>query len=41
MTQNPNNQQPLQEEMATQTSGADSKAAEENQVHSDNASASN
>lgn len=37
MTQNPNNQPPLQEEMTTQTSGADSKAAEENRVHSDNA----
>lgn len=37
MTQNYNNQQSLQEEMTSQTSGADSKATEENRVHSDNA----
>ena len=36
MTQNHNNQQSLQEEMTSQTSGADSKATEENRVHSDN-----
>lgn len=37
MTQNHNNQPPLQEEMPPQSSGADSKATEENRVHSDNA----